>query len=99
MNANEAMVAPMGESATGGSLESGGWSYVGAFGRNLASVAVKTSSHDIQFITKFYKSCYFQYDLLRKFHNKLFYCSTQTMLIPVKFDGSQYAKKRHKEAI
>jgi hypothetical protein len=30
MNANEAMVARMGESATGGSLESGGWSYVGA---------------------------------------------------------------------
>jgi hypothetical protein len=28
-----------------GSLESGGWFYVGAFGKNLASVAVKMISH------------------------------------------------------
>jgi hypothetical protein len=41
INANEAMVAPVVESAFGGSLESGGRFRVGAFGRNLASVTVK----------------------------------------------------------
>jgi hypothetical protein len=46
-NVNEAMVAPMvgsGGSAFGGSLESGCRFCVGAFGRNLASVAVKMFS-------------------------------------------------------
>jgi hypothetical protein len=47
------------ESAFGGSLESGGRFYVGAFGRNLASVTVKMFSHLIQFIKKFYKFCDF----------------------------------------
>jgi hypothetical protein len=51
-NANDAMVAPMvefGGVAFGWSLESGGRFCVGAFGRNLASVAVKMFSHLIQF--------------------------------------------------
>jgi hypothetical protein len=45
------------ESAFGGSLESGGRFCVGAFGRNLASVAVKMFSHLIYFIKKFDKFC------------------------------------------
>jgi hypothetical protein len=47
------------ESAFGGSLESGGRFYVVAFGRNLASVAVKMFSHLIYFIKKLYKWCAF----------------------------------------
>jgi hypothetical protein len=58
-NANEAMVAPMVGSAFGGSLESSGRFCVGAFGRNLASVAVKMFSHLIYFMKKFYKFCTF----------------------------------------
>jgi hypothetical protein len=50
-NANETVVA----SAFGGSLESGCRFCVGAFGRNLASVAVKMFSHLIYFIKTFYK--------------------------------------------
>jgi hypothetical protein len=46
------------ESVFGGSLESGGRFCV-AFGRNLASVAVKMFSHLISFIKKFYKFCNF----------------------------------------
>jgi hypothetical protein len=38
------------ESAFGGSLESGGRFCVDAFGRNLASVAVKMFSHLIKFL-------------------------------------------------
>jgi hypothetical protein len=56
------MVAPMmglAESAFGGSLESGGRFCVGAFGRNLASVAVKMFSHLIYFKKEFYKFCTF----------------------------------------
>jgi hypothetical protein len=56
-NANEAMMAPM--VGPGGSLESGGRFCVGAFGRNLTSVAVKMFSHLIYFIKKFYKFCIF----------------------------------------
>jgi hypothetical protein len=41
------------------SLESGGRFCVGAFGRNLASVAVKMFSHFIYFTNKFYKVCTF----------------------------------------
>jgi hypothetical protein len=47
------------ESAFGGNLESGGRFCVGAFGRNLASVAVKMFSHSIYFENKLYKSCAF----------------------------------------
>jgi hypothetical protein len=47
------------ESAFGEILESGGRFCVGAFGRNLASVAVKMFSHLIYFIKKFYKFCTF----------------------------------------
>jgi hypothetical protein len=47
------------ESVFGGSLESGGWFCVGAFGRNLASVAVKVFSQSIYFIKEFYKFCTF----------------------------------------
>jgi hypothetical protein len=43
-------------SAFGGSLESDGGFCVGAFGRNLASVAVKMYSHQLTF-NKFYKFC------------------------------------------
>jgi hypothetical protein len=39
-------------SAFGGSLKSGGRFCIGAFGRNLASVAVKMFSHFINFIKK-----------------------------------------------
>jgi hypothetical protein len=52
-NANEAMVG------FGGSLQSGGRFCVGAFGRNLASVAVKMFSHLIYFTKQFYKFCTF----------------------------------------
>jgi hypothetical protein len=47
------------ESAFGGNLESGGRFCVGAFGRNLASVAVMMFSHLIYFIKKCYKFCTF----------------------------------------
>jgi hypothetical protein len=47
------------ESASGGSLESGGRFCVGAFGRNLASVAVMMFSNLIYFIKTFYKCCTF----------------------------------------
>jgi hypothetical protein len=55
-NENEAMVVPMAvlaESDFGGSPESGSRFCVGAFGRNLASVAVKIFSHLIYHIKKF----------------------------------------------
>jgi hypothetical protein len=42
-----------------GSLVSGGLFYVGAFGRNLASVTVKMFSHSIYIIKSFYKLCIF----------------------------------------
>jgi hypothetical protein len=45
------------ESAFGRCLESGGRFCVGAFGRNLASVAVKKFSLLIFFIKEFYKLC------------------------------------------
>jgi hypothetical protein len=51
-NANEAVVAPrwdLAESVFGGSQESVGRFCIGAFGRKLASVAVKTFSHLILF--------------------------------------------------
>jgi hypothetical protein len=38
------------------SLESGGRFCVGAFGKNLVSVVVKTFSHFIYFIKKFYNA-------------------------------------------
>jgi hypothetical protein len=47
------------ESAFGGSVESGGRFCIGAFGRNLASVAVKMFSHLILFVKKCHKSCTF----------------------------------------
>jgi hypothetical protein len=43
--AKEAVAAPMVVSAFGGSLESGSQFSVGAFGRNLTSVAVKMFSN------------------------------------------------------
>jgi hypothetical protein len=46
----------MAESAFGGSLESSGRFCVGAFGLNLASVAVKMFSH---LIKEFYQFCTF----------------------------------------
>jgi hypothetical protein len=61
-NANKAMVAPT--AGSGGvafrkSLQSGGRFCVGAFGRNLAPVAVKTFSHLIYVTKIFYKFCTF----------------------------------------
>jgi hypothetical protein len=41
--------------ASGESLESGGWFYVGAFDRNVASVAMKMFSSLIYFIKRAYK--------------------------------------------
>jgi hypothetical protein len=41
----------------GGSLESGGRIFVGAFGRNLALVAMNMFSRLIYFAKTFYKSC------------------------------------------
>jgi hypothetical protein len=43
----------------GGSLESDGRFCVGVFDRNVASVAVKTFSHLINFIMTHYKFCTF----------------------------------------
>jgi hypothetical protein len=79
------------ESAFGGSLESGGRFCVGAFGRNLASVAVKIFSHLIYFKKKFYKFCTF--NVLCK-DNAAINCITvhhKKRFIPVNFDGSYYA--------
>jgi hypothetical protein len=79
------------ESAFGGSLESGGRFCVGAFGRNLASVAVKMFSHSIYFIKKFYKFCTFS--AICK-DNAAINCITvqhKKRFSPVKFDGSYYA--------
>jgi hypothetical protein len=45
--------------AFGRSVESGSLLYVGAFGRNLASVAVKMFTHKCYFIKRFYKYCTF----------------------------------------
>jgi hypothetical protein len=47
------------ESTFGGILESGGRFCVGAFGRNLASVAVKIFSHSIYFMKTFDTFCTF----------------------------------------
>jgi hypothetical protein len=47
------------ESAFSGSLESGGRFCVGAFGRNMASVAVKIFSNSIYFIKKSFNFCTF----------------------------------------
>jgi hypothetical protein len=47
------------ESAFGGNLEADGQFCVGAFGRNLASVAVKMFPRLIYFIKTFYKLCIF----------------------------------------
>jgi hypothetical protein len=54
-NVNEAMAVPMEGSAFGGSLESGSWFCISAFGINLASVTVKIFSNLIYFTKKFYK--------------------------------------------
>jgi hypothetical protein len=43
------------ESSFGGSLESGGRFFVGAFGKNLASFAMKMFPHLIYYINEFYK--------------------------------------------
>jgi hypothetical protein len=56
-NASEAMVLPMVGSTFKESLESGSRFYVGAFGSNLASAAMKMFSHFINFKNKFYKFC------------------------------------------
>jgi hypothetical protein len=73
------------ESAFDGSLGSGGRFCVGAFARNLASVAVKMFSHLIYFVKKFYKFCTF--NAICK-NNAAISC-----FISVNFDGSYYAIK------
>jgi hypothetical protein len=65
----------MAESAFGGSLELGGRFCVGAFGRNLASVAVKTFPHTIYFIKRFYKFCIL--NLIRKDNVAINYITLQ----------------------
>jgi hypothetical protein len=60
-NTNEAAVAPM--VGFGGSLESGGRFCVGAFGGNLALVAVKVFSCLVQLKKNLCKFCTFQCDL------------------------------------
>jgi hypothetical protein len=47
------------EPAFGWSLQSGGRFRVGAFGRNLASVAMKMFSRVIRFVNRFYEFCIF----------------------------------------
>jgi hypothetical protein len=79
------------ESVFGGSLESGSRICVGAFGRNLASVAVKMFSDLIYFIKKFYK-CY-SFNAIRR-DAAAINCITiqhKKKFIPVNFDGSYYA--------
>jgi hypothetical protein len=59
-NANEAVVAPaVGSGGVCVLCELGGRFCVGAFGRNLASVAVKMFLHEIYVVKKFYKFCTF----------------------------------------
>jgi hypothetical protein len=80
-NANEVIMVLMvglAESVFGRSLELGSQFCVGAFGRNLASVAMKIFSH--YFTKKFYKFCIF---------NTAINCITvqhKKRLIPVNFD-------------
>lgn len=61
-NAKEAILAPM--AGCGGvcvlavwSLESDGRIFIGAFGRNVGSLAVNLLSYLFQLIKKFYKCC------------------------------------------
>jgi hypothetical protein len=62
------------------SLESGGRFCVGAFGRSLASVAVKMFSHLIYFIKKFYKFCTLRFE--RQCCSKLYYWKHKKGLYP-----------------
>jgi hypothetical protein len=76
------------ESAFGESLESGGRFCVGAFDRNLASVALKMFSHLIYFIKKLYKFCIstrFEKIILQEI---VLLFNTQKVH-PVNFDGLQ----------
>jgi hypothetical protein len=71
------------------SLESGGQFCVGAFGKNLASVAVKMFSYLIYFTKKFYKFCSF--NAICKDNAAIScirLCSSQKVFIPVNFHGS-----------
>jgi hypothetical protein len=73
-------------------LESGDRFCVGAFDRNLFSVAVKMFSHLIYFIRKVYK--FYTFNVMYK-DNAAINCITvqhkEKRFIPVNFDGSYYA--------
>jgi hypothetical protein len=70
---------------------------VGASGRNLASVAVKTFSHLICFINKFHTCCTFDAMCQHKSWNTSYYCSTQESFIPVNFDASNVMRNKRME--
>jgi hypothetical protein len=70
-------------SAFGGRLESGGRFGVGAFCRNLASVAVKMFSHLIHFYKKMYTFCTFNAICKDNIAKKLYHCSKQKRFTPV----------------
>jgi hypothetical protein len=65
---------------------------VGAFGRSMASVAVKLFSCVIYFKKKFYKYCTFNEIFQDNVANILYYCSTQKF-IPINFHGPHYASQ------
>jgi hypothetical protein len=79
------------ESAFGGSLESGGRFCVGAFGRNLASVALKMFLYLIQFIKRFCKFCTFNVTFKNNAAINCIIVQQKKRFIPVNFDGSYYA--------
>jgi hypothetical protein len=74
------------ESVFGESLESGGRFCVGAFGRNLFSVAVKMFSHLIYFIKKYCSFCNF--NAICKDNAAInFFCSTEKGSFPSTLTG------------
>jgi hypothetical protein len=84
------------KSAFGGSLESGGRFCVGAFGRNLASVAVKMFSRLMYFLKKFYKCCTF--NAIFKDNAVINYFTVQHKNVnSVNFDGLYYARRSNND--
>jgi hypothetical protein len=72
--------------AFGGSLDSGVRFCVGAFGRNLASLAVKFFSHLIYFVKNFYEFCAFS--AICKDNVAINCITVQHKKVPVSCDGS-----------
>jgi hypothetical protein len=75
------------ESAFGGSLEACGRFCVGAFGRNLSSIAVNMFSHLIYFIKKFSKFCTFSAICKGNVAIIVLLFGTESFIL-VNFDGS-----------